>query len=172
VLYALIGVFAIWRVVDELATPDDLRWSSVVFALFWTLALAAYAVQFLSADSWRRVPLAPEERRLWGTAAAQVLPTGGAGHEGTFVLTDRELRFLPGVVARLRGTSTGSWPIGSLAAVRVTPVDERRRRRGGRWVTVDLDGGGAVTILTPEPHLVADELFDALHARGLLPRTA
>jgi len=170
-MYGLTGGLALTVLVTDIVTSEGLRVTRVLTVMAYALALVVLGTQFRTADSWRRVPLAPEERRLWGAAAAQVLPTGGAGHEGTFVLTDRQLRFLPGVVARLRGTRTGSWPIGSLAAVRVTPVDERRRRRGGRWVTVDLDGGGAVTILTPEPHLVADELFDALHARGLLPRT-
>lgn len=54
------------------------------------------------------------------------------------------------------------WPVAALHDVRVTPVDERRRRRGGRWVMVDVEGGASITLMSNESHLVADELFEAL----------
>lgn len=171
VLYGLVA--AIWvgvlvsTVVDG-ERPDTLQ---LLQGALWLAFLLVLVAQYRSIDAWRRVDVGDEQRR-WGVLAARVLPTGGAGYEGTFVLTVERLRFVPGTVARLRGLHEASWPIAALTAVRVTPVDERRRRRGGRWVSIEVDGGDAITILTPEPHLVADELFDALHAQGLLPRPA
>jgi len=141
------------------------------------VALGAYVflvvvglLEWRAPSAWRSAVLAPGERLLWGTSAARVLPGGGSGHDGVLVLTDRELRYEPRWTARLRGTHAESWPVASIGGVRVTPVDERRRRQGGRWVQVDVDGGPPVVVLTPETHLVADEVFTALHAQGLLPR--
>lgn len=171
VLYSLVAALQVALLVSAALDGERPRTTQLLQGAVWLAFLVVLIVQHRSIDAWRRVDVGGEQRR-WGVLAARVLPTGGAGYEGTFVLTEDRLRFVPGTVARLRGLHEESWPITALTAVRVTPVDGRRRLRGGRWVSIEVDGGDAITILTPEPHLVADELFDALHAEGLLPRPA
>jgi hypothetical protein len=132
-----------------------------VIVLFGT-SVVVLALRTLAITSWRRLPVEPGERLLWGTFAERVLPSGGAAHPGRFALSTTRLRYLPDPISRLRGAVAEEWPAAALHDVRVTPVDERRRRRGGRWVMVDVDGGAPITLMSNEAHLVADELFEAL----------
>ena len=171
VLYSLVAALQVALLVSAALDGERPRTTQLLQGALWLALLLVLVAQYRGIDAWRRVDVGDQQRR-WGVLAARVLPTGGTGYEGTFVLTDERLWFVPGAVASLRGLHEESWPITALTAVRVTPVDGRRRLRGGRWVSIEIDGGDAITILTPEPHLVADELFDALHAEGLLPRPA
>jgi hypothetical protein len=132
-----------------------------VIVLFGT-SVVVLALRTLAITSWRRLPVEAGERLLWGTFADRVLPTGGAAYPGRFALSTTRLRYLPDPVSRLRGVTDEEWPAAALHVVRITPVDERRRRRGGRWVMVDVDGGAPITLMSNEAHLVADELFEAL----------
>jgi hypothetical protein len=132
-----------------------------VIVLFGT-SVVVLALRTLAITSWRRLPVEAGERLLWGTFAERVLPTGGAAYPGRFALSTTRLRYLPDAVSRLRGATDEEWPAAALHDVRITPVDERRRRRGGRWVMVDVDGGAPITLMSNEAHLVADELFEAL----------
>jgi hypothetical protein len=132
-----------------------------VIVLFGT-SVVVLALRTLAITSWRRLPVEAGERLLWGTFAERVLPTGGAAYPGRVALSTTRLRYLPDAVSRLRGVTDEEWPAAALHDVRITPVDERRRRRGGRWVMVDVDGGAPITLMSNEAHLVADELFEAL----------
>lgn len=163
-LYALLTALGVaqvgWRAESD---GRDVIWfvmSTLVVLLGASVVMLA--VRLFAITSWRRLPVGPDERLLWGTFADRVLPTGGAAYPGRFALSTTRLRYLPDTVSRLRGVTDEEWPATALHDVRVTPVDERRRRRGGRWVMVDVDGGAPITLMSNEAHLVADELFEAL----------
>ena len=149
-----------WRFTTD--GPDGLWYAMAALIVVYVVALGGQVRRVFAITSWRRLPVGPDERLLWGTFADRVLPTGGAAHPGRFALSTTRLRYLPDPISRLRGVTGEEWPATALHDVRVTPVDERRRRRGGRWVMVDVDGGAPITLMSNEAHLVADELFDAL----------
>ena len=156
----LMGLYAPARLLDDDRTPGDLLlWGMLVClaGLFIT-----QLVEFRQVGAWRTLPVEPGERMLWGTSAAWILPTGGAGHPGSFALSDRRLRYVPGPTARLRGTAPAEWPVARLLSVAVSPVDHRRRLRGGAWVVIEIADADPVTVLTPEPHAVAAELHEQL----------
>ncbi|KIU02409.1 hypothetical protein [Frigoribacterium sp. MEB024] len=149
-----------WRFTTD--GPDGLWYVMVALIVVYVVALVGQVRRVFAITSWRRLPVELGERLLWGTFADRVLPTGGAAHPGRFALSTTRLRYLPDPISRLRGVTGEEWPATALHDVRVTPVDERRRRRGGRWVMVDVEGGAPITLMSNEAHLVADELFEAL----------
>ena len=112
-------------------------------------------------SGWRRLPVVPGETLLWGTLAQLISPQEGA-FQGTFALSTMRLRYRPRLLSRLRGAAEKEWQLDQLGAVRVTPVDARRKYRGGRWVELDVVDATMITILNAEQHLVADDLFEAL----------
>jgi len=112
-------------------------------------------------SGWRRLPVMPGETLLWGTLAQLISPKEGA-FQGAFALSTTRLRYRPRLLSRLRGAADKEWPLDQLGAVRVTPVDARRKFRGGRWVELDVVDATMITILNAEQHLVADDLFEAL----------
>ncbi|OII21908.1 hypothetical protein [Frigoribacterium sp. MCBA15_019] len=150
----------VWRAQSE--GRDGSWFVMLTGTAFLAAAVVGLALRTLALSSWRGLPVGPGERLLWGTFADRVLPTGGAAYPGRFALSTTRLRYLPDPISRLRGVTGEEWPATALHDVRVTPVDERRRRRGGRWVMVDVDGGASITLMSNEAHLVADELFEAL----------
>jgi len=121
-------------------------------------------------SGWRRLPVMPGETLLWGTLAQLISPKGGA-FQGTFALSTTRLRYRPRLLSRLRGAAEQEWQLGQLGAVRVTPVDARRKYRGGRWVELDVIDATTITILNAEQHLVADDLFEALRRARAVPET-
>jgi len=149
-----------WRAGAE--GRDGLWYAMAIVVGLYGLSLAVLVGRIRAVSTWRRLPVEPGERLLWGTFAPRVLPTGGAAYPGRFALSTTRLRYLPDPVSRLRGVGAEEWPVAALHDVRVTPVDERRRLRGGRWVMVDVEGGEPITILSAESYLVADEMFEAL----------
>lgn len=167
-LNVLFVVQLAWRAESE---GRDGLWSAMlVFVVLYAASLVVLAGRLLAVTSWRRLPVEPGERLLWGTFAERVLPSGGAAHPGRFALSTTRLRYLPDPISRLRGVAAEEWPATALHDVRVTPVDSRRRRRGGRWVMVDVEGGDPITLMSGEAHLVADELFEALNVVTPAPR--
>jgi hypothetical protein len=156
----VLGVNLPFRLVDDDRGPFD------VFVIGSLLVLAALLVaqlvQFRAYGSWRSLPVESGETLLWGTVAALILPAGGAGYGGRFVLSSRRLRYLPDLTSRLRGAQPAEWPVASIVGVEVSPVDHRRRLRGGAWVVIEIADAGPVTVLTPEPHLVAAEFHEHL----------
>jgi hypothetical protein len=163
-LYGLLSALGVaqvvWRATED--GRDAVWWVMATLAVFLVASVVVLALRLLSLTSWRRLPVERGERLLWGTFAERVLPTGGAAHPGRFALSTTRLRYLPDPISRLRGAEDEEWPAAALHDVRITPVDARRRRRGGRWVMVDVDGGASITVMSAEAHLVADELFEAL----------
>ncbi|MGY3261439.1 hypothetical protein [Frigoribacterium sp. 2355] len=163
-LYAFLTLLFVaqltWRAQSE--GRDGSWFVMLVGTVLFAAAVVVLALRTLALSSWRRLPVDPGERLLWGTFAERVLPTGGAAYPGRFALSTTRLRYMPDPVSRLRGVTAEEWPVAALHDVRVTPVDERRRRRGGRWVMVDAEGGASITLMSNESHLVADELFEAL----------
>ncbi|WP_123570734.1 hypothetical protein [Frigoribacterium sp. PhB118] len=163
-LYAFLTLLFVaqltWRAQSE--GRDGSWFVMLVGTVLFAAAVVVLALRTLALSSWRRLPVDPGERLLWGTFAERVLPTGGAAYPGRFALSTTRLRYVPDPVSRLRGVTAEEWPVAALHDVRVTPVDERRRRRGGRWVMVDAEGGAPITLMSNESHLVADELFEAL----------
>ncbi|KQO81421.1 hypothetical protein ASF17_09480 [Frigoribacterium sp. Leaf263] len=150
---------------DRLTTGDVMVVGISVVALGLVIAQLA---QFRAYGSWRSLPVEPGETLLWGTVAALILPTGGAGYGGRFVLSSRRLRYLPDLTSRLRGGQPTEWPVASIVGVEVSPVDHRRRLRGGAWVVLEIADADPVTILTPEPHAVAAEFHE--HLASTRPR--
>jgi hypothetical protein len=161
---ALVAVILVAQLSWRHATdgPDGLWYVMAALLVVYAIALVGLVLRVFAITSWRRLPVEAGERLLWGTFAERVLPTGGAAYPGRFALSTTRLRYLPDAVSRLRGVTDEEGPAAALHDVRVTPVDERRRRRGGRWVMVDVDGGASITMMSNEAHLVADELFEAL----------
>ncbi|VXC02984.1 hypothetical protein [Frigoribacterium sp. 9N] len=163
-VYALLTLLLVaqlaWRAQSE--GRDGSWFVMLVGTVLFAAAVVVLALRTLALSSWRRLSVDPGERLLWGTFAERVLPTGGAAYPGRFALSTTRLRYVPDPVSRLRGVTAEEWPVAALHDVRVTPVDERRRRRGGRWVMVDAEGGAPITLMSNESHLVADELFEAL----------
>ena len=135
----------------------------VLASLYITLGPLQIIGDLRALSGWRRLPVMPGEILLWGTLAQLISPTGGA-FQGTFALSTTRLRYRPRLVGRLRGATDQEWLLNQLGAVRVTPVDGRRKYRGGRWVELDVVGGTSITILNAEQHLVADDLFEALRS--------
>ncbi|ROS57793.1 hypothetical protein [Frigoribacterium sp. PhB24] len=156
----LVVVQLSWR--HENDGPDGLWYVMAALVVVYVVALLGLVGRVLAVSSWRRLPVEQGERLLWGTFAERVLPTGGAAYPGRVALSTTRLRYLPDPISRLRGVTDEEWPAAALSDVRITPVDERRRRRGGRWVMVDVEGGAPITLMSNETHLVADELFEAL----------
>lgn len=164
-LYGLLAAFSVAQLAwDDESDGRDGIWSTrlAITGLF-VLSVIFLALRLLAVTSWRRLPVEPGERLLWGTFAERVLPSGGAAYPGRFALSTTRLRYLPDPISRLRGAAAEEWPAAALHDVRITPVDARRRRRGGRWVMVDVEGGDPITLMSGEAHLVADELFEALN---------
>lgn len=156
---AVVAVNVPGRLMQGVASPLDvgvLASSAVLVAIVFVELVP----RFHSFGSWRALPVEPGETMLWGTVASLILPTGGAGHGGRFALSTTRLRFLPGLASRLRGTGPAEWPVASIVSVEVSPVDGRRRLRGGAWVVIHIADADPVTVLTPEPHLVAAELHE------------
>lgn len=149
---------------------DGIWFVMLAFVVALATADAVLVVRLLAVTSWRRLPVRPDERLLWGTFAERVMPSGGAAYPGRLALSTTRLRYLPDPISRLRGAVAEEWPAAALHDVRVTPVDARRRRRGGRWVMVDVAGGDPITLMSAEAHLVADELFEALSVATPTPR--
>lgn len=149
---------------------DGIWFAMLAFVVALAAADVVLVVRLLAVTSWRRLPVGPDERLLWGTFAERVLPSGGAAHPGRLALSTARLRYLPDPISRLRGARAEEWPAAGLHDVRITPVDERRHRRGGRWVMVDVEGGDPITLMSSEAHLVADELFEALSVATPAPR--
>lgn len=151
---------------------DDDRTTFDVLLIGLMLVVAALSIgqlaQIRAFGSWRSLAVEPGETLLWGTVAALILPTGGAGYGGRFVLSSRRLRYLPDLTSRLRGGQPTEWPVASIVGVEVSPVDHRRRLRGGAWVVLEIADADPVTILTPEPHAVAAEFHE--HLASTRPR--
>ncbi|WP_156463257.1 hypothetical protein [Frigoribacterium sp. Leaf172] len=151
---------------------DDDRTTFDVLLIGLMLVVAALSIgqlaQIRAFGSWRSLAVEPGETLLWGTVAALILPTGGAGYGGRFVLSSRRLRYLPDLTSRLRGGQPAEWPVASIVGVEVSPVDHRRRLRGGAWVVLEIADADPVTILTPEPHAVAAEFHE--HLASTRPR--
>jgi len=128
------------------------------------LALVAVVVDLRAPGAWRRLPVDPGERLVWGTTAQIVRPTGGAGLTGVLALSTARLRWVPRASARLRGSRPEEWPLDAVGTVSVQPVDHRRRARGGRWVVLEIVGREPLSVVSTEAHLVADDLWKALAA--------
>jgi len=133
----------------------------VLFIFYITLGSSHIIGDLRALSGWRRLPVMPGETLLWGTLAQLISPKGGA-FQGTFALSTTRLRYQPRLLSRLRGAAEKEWPLDQLGAVRVTPVDARRKFRGGRWVELDVVDATTITILNAEQHLLADDLFEAL----------
>jgi len=171
-LYGLLAALSVAQLAwhDESDGRDGIWFVRLAITGLFVLSVAFLALRLLAVTSWRRLPVRPDERLLWGTFAERVLPSGGAAYPGRLALSTTRLRYLPDPISRLRGAVAEEWPAAALHDVRVTPVDARRRRRGGRWVMVDVEGGDPITLMSAEAHLVADELFEALSVVTPTPR--
>ena len=137
------------------------RIAAVVLFVVWLVAGATFLAQFRALGSWRALPVLAGEMMLWGTVAGRLHPGARMGQAGQFSLSTRRLRYLPGPFARLRGASGEEWPTGSLRTVSVTPGNGRVFA-SGRAVVVETISGDLVTLVSPEPRAVADDVERAL----------
>lgn len=142
---------------------DGLSWAFLaLFVLFVVLGVAQIVGDFRAISAWRHAATQPGEALIWGASAQRILPTGGGGYAGVFVLSSTRLRYIPRASARIRGAGPAEWSLDRLGTVSVEPNDHRRRVRGSRWVVVSVDREDPITLLNNHQDLLADDLHTAL----------
>jgi hypothetical protein len=162
-LQGVIGVLVFSPLVLD-AFDDRFDVVRLVMLVVWLTAVVLFVAQFRALSSWRSLPVAAGEQMAWGTTATLIRPGGGLGYGGQFSLSTHRLRFVPGPVSHLRGATAEEWPVERLTAVRVTP-GTGRALASGRWVVIDVEGADPVTLLSPEPRNVADDIDQVLAER-------
>lgn len=161
-LIGILGAIACAQLVFR-TDRDGLSWALLaVFVLFTVLGVAQIVGDFRAISAWRHVATEPGEALIWGTSAQRILPTGGGGYAGMFVLSSTRLRYIPRASARIRGAHPAEWSLDRLGTVSIEPNDHRKRVRGSRWVIVSVEQEDPITLLNNHQDLLANDLHMAL----------